>query len=121
MGQLGTFGWKALGATSLALGAVGIALPLIPTTPFLLLALFAFSKGSPQAADWLKSHAVFGPVIDKWNKRGAIAPSAKILAISMMAASLAGSWHFGFPTLVLTIQAVILSACAAFILSRQNE
>lgn len=121
MGQLGTFGWKALGATSLALGALGIALPLLPTTPFLLLALFAFSKGSPQTADWLKSHAVFGPIIDKWNKRGAIAPSVKTLACTMMAVSLAGSWYLELSPLVLTIQAAILSACAIFILSRPNE
>ena len=120
MGQLGRFGWNALGAASLALGALGLILPLLPTTPFVLLAVFAFSKGSPKTALWLRSHSVFGPVIDDWEERGAIAPAIKLLACSMMAASLVGSWYFQLSVPVLSSQAIILSACALYILSRPN-
>ena len=118
---LGTFGWKALGAASLTLGALGVALPLLPTTPFVLLAVYAFSKGSPKTARWLRSNGVFGPIIEEWEEKGAIAPPIKLLACSMMAISLFGSWYFHMSALTLTFQAVILSACAVYILSRPNK
>jgi uncharacterized membrane protein YbaN (DUF454 family) len=54
----------------LALGIVGIALPVLPTTPFLLLASFCFLKGSKRLHDWLMANKHFGPRIERITKTG---------------------------------------------------
>ena len=65
-------GWMSVG-----LGIIGILLPLLPTTPLLILAAFLFSKGSPRARAWLIDHAHLGPPIRRWEEEGAIAPSCR--------------------------------------------
>lgn len=61
----------ALGIISVALGTAGIVLPLLPTTPFLLLSVYLFAKSSPRWHDWLVNHKYLGPYIHAWrNKTG---------------------------------------------------
>lgn len=62
------------------LGAVGIFLPLLPTTPFLLLASFFFSRGSETVHRWLLNHRVFGELISQWERHGVISLRAKGIA-----------------------------------------
>lgn len=112
--------WYALGAISLALGIVGIVLPILPTTPLIILAAFAFGKGSPRVAAALESHRFFGPIIAEWRANGAIAPRYKAIALGMMGAVLAASVVMGFSGLVIAVQAVCIAGAAAFILSRPN-
>ena len=52
--------WSTAGAVSLALGVLGIFLPLLPHTPFVLLAAFCFSRGSERVEAWLLAHPRFG-------------------------------------------------------------
>jgi uncharacterized membrane protein YbaN (DUF454 family) len=68
----------ALGLLALALGLVGIFVPLLPTTPFLILAAAAFARSSPRLEGWLLAHARFGPPLRAWRARGAISRPAKI-------------------------------------------
>ncbi|MBU6165426.1 MAG: YbaN family protein [Alphaproteobacteria bacterium] len=110
--------WILLGCTSLVLGIIGIVLPLLPTTPFVLLAAWAFANGSPRLHAWLLAHRSFGPLITNWQAHGAIAPRAKLLAVASMAGVFAASWLAGAPERVIIIQAVILPATALFILTR---
>lgn len=112
--------WTALGTLSLGAGALGLVLPLLPTTPFVILAAFAFSKGSPRFARALHGHLVFGPIIAEWRARGAIAPRYKALALAMMGAALAASVALAFSTAVIALQALAMTGAAAFILSRPN-
>lgn len=78
--------WLAAGGLSLAVGLVGIFLPLLPTVPFVLLAAFCFSRGSARCERWLLEHPRFGPWILDWRQHHAVPLRAKQLAIAMMAA-----------------------------------
>lgn len=77
--------WVLAGALALALGIVGIFLPLLPTTPLVLLAAFCFARGSTRCERWLVSHPRFGPMIRDWRARRAIPRRVKHLAWTMMA------------------------------------
>ncbi len=109
------FGWGMVG-----LGLIGVALPGLPTTPFLLLAAFAFSRSAPGLKLWLEEHPTFGPPIRDWEERGAISPRAKTLAVSMMALILAISLLVGVPTWVLVVQILGMGSGALFILTRPD-
>ena len=112
--------WFAVGIAALALAALGAALPLLPTTVFLLVAAFAFARSSDRWHAWLLSHRVFGPLIADWRDHRAIDRRAKILSAASMAAVFGISLALGAGTLVLAVQAVVLGAAAAFVLSRPS-
>ncbi|MBS1176987.1 MAG: hypothetical protein H6R06_1399 [Proteobacteria bacterium] len=76
--------WLLAGACSLLTGIVGIFLPLLPTTPFVLLAAFCFSRGSLRCETWLLNHPRFGPMVRDWRANRAISLRAKQLASAMM-------------------------------------
>ena len=112
--------WFAVGVLAVLLGALGVALPLLPTTPFLLVAAFAFALSSERWSAWLLSHRVFGPIIGDWRRHGAIGRRAKAVGVASMAAVLALSAAAGVGPVVLAVQAVVLAASAAFVLSRPS-
>lgn len=76
-----------LGAVALVLGIIGIFLPVLPTTPFVLLAAACWARTSPRFHRWLHGHRVFGPMVRDWATRRAVPRRAKYLAFSMMAFS----------------------------------
>lgn len=76
-----------LGFFFLVVGIIGIFLPLLPTTPFLLLAAICFNQGSPKFHSWLLNHKWFGPPIRDWNQNRAIKLQNKILATVMTVGS----------------------------------
>ncbi len=110
--------WFALGVVALCLGAVGVVLPLLPTTPFVLLAAFAFAQSSERWHDWLCNHQVFGPIIADWRAHRAIDRRAKIAAVLSMIAVLGISVALDVGPVLLAVQVVVLAAVAAFVLSR---
>ena len=110
--------WFAGGMVALALGLIGVALPLLPTTPFILLAAFAFARSSERWHHWLVTHRVFGPMIENWRVHGAITRRAKIVSAISMALVLGLSAALGASRLILSIQAFVLACAAAFVLSR---
>jgi uncharacterized membrane protein YbaN (DUF454 family) len=73
------FGFIFLGT-----GVIGIFLPLLPTTPFLLLTALCFNASSPKFHHWLYHHKVFGPPIQDWQKNRVIGLRSKITATSML-------------------------------------
>lgn len=70
-----------LGWFSLALGTVGIFLPLLPTVPLWLLSAWCFAKSSPKLHNWLHNHPKFGPVIQAWQNNEGIPRKIKVRAI----------------------------------------
>ena len=109
------------GGLNVGLGVLGVFVPLLPTTIFLLIACWAFSKSSPRFHRWLIRHPRFGHAIRAWHETGAIAPRAKLMAVATMAASLAIVTLFIAEGWILpAILAVILTAISAYIVSRPN-
>jgi uncharacterized membrane protein YbaN (DUF454 family) len=88
--------YNALGMLAFAVGSVGIALPLLPTVPFYILAAFLFGKGNPAWERRLLDHRTVGPHIRDWRERGAISRKGKIAALVMLTAS-AGIGFFTLP------------------------
>ena len=73
-----------VGAISLVLGVVGIFLPMLPTTPFLLLSAAAWVKASPSLYDWLLNHKVLGEYIRNFREHRAIPLRVKIISVSLV-------------------------------------
>jgi uncharacterized membrane protein YbaN (DUF454 family) len=81
--------WRSLALGCLALGVIGAFLPVLPTTPFLLVAAWAAGRGWPQFEAWLLAHPRFGPPIRRWRDHRAVPRSAKWAASLTMLASAA--------------------------------
>jgi len=113
--------WGACGAIALALGAIGLFLPLLPTVPFLLLAAFCFGRASTRLHHWLLSHPVFGPPIHNWNERGAISLRAKRFASLSIVVAFGMSLALGFGTKILILQGLALVGVAVFIWTRPSS
>lgn len=110
----------ALGLLCVGMGALGVVLPLLPTTPFVLLGAFFFARSSPRLHAWLLRHRVFGPLISNWKETRSISPTAKLSAVLAIVATMGISVVLTVPPAVLAIQGVVLLAVATFILTRRN-
>ena len=110
--------WLLVGLLSLGLGFIGVAVPLLPTTPFVLLAAFAFMRSSKRLHDWLLAHRTFGPLIANWRRYGAISLRAKVLSVLSMLGVIVVSLALSVPRHVVIIQVLVLTASAAFIVTR---
>ena len=106
--------WATAGALALITGLVGIFLPLLPTTPFVLLAAFCFSRGSERCERWLLGHPRFGPMVRDWRARRAVPLRAKQLATVMMV--LGSLWAaFVLPTRMAWLPALICAGVAVWL------
>lgn len=103
------------------LGAVGAVLPVMPTTPFLLVALWAAARSSPRLRFRLYRHPRYGQALRAWHRHGAVPARAKLAACLLMAASLTLLWLSGAAPFVLTMVALFFTAVATFILSRPTH
>ena len=110
--------WFTMGWVSVGLGVVGMALPLLPTVPFLLLAAVCFARSSDAAHAWLVNHPRLGPPIADWRASGAIRRPVKRLAMLSILASFAIPLTLGAASWVMATQAAALIGVAAFILTR---
>ena len=114
--------YLGVGWLSLGMAVAGVILPILPTTPMLLVAAWAFGKSSPELAERIRNHKVFGPSVRDWQDHGVIALRAKSLAIGIMA--LMGVWLWGFGNLPLWLNlliSAIMTGAAAFVGSRPSD
>ncbi len=104
--------YLVVGWVCVALGLIGAVLPLMPTTIFLLIAAWAFSRSSARWHDWLRNHARFGATIRAWEEHHAMPRRAKRIALLTLAAS------YGFTAVVfgpLSLAAIIGGLCIAVV------
>lgn len=111
-----------LGVSCVVLGVAGVFLPVLPTTPFLLVAAWAFARASPRFHRWLHEHRIFGPPLQRWAQHRVIPLPAKAIALVSMTASLAAVAAFSRPPpALLAAMAVVLALVAAYILSHPSR
>ena len=113
--------WLIIGLSSLGCGILGVVLPLLPTTPFILVSVFAFARSSPRLHDWLISHQRFGPLITNWQRHGAIDRRTKYIALTVMVLTPPISWLMGVPLWIILVQICVLSLSATFIITRPEQ
>jgi uncharacterized membrane protein YbaN (DUF454 family) len=82
------------GVVALVLGIVGAFLPVMPTTPLVLLAATCFARSYRPFHEWLLAHRLFGPIIDEWHRYRSIPYRTKIFAIVAMSLGLGSSIVF---------------------------
>ena len=113
--------WTLAGLLALGVGIVGIFLPVLPTTPLVLLAAFCFSKGSPMLRRWITGHRTFGPMIADWEATGAIPRMVKYTACGVMLVTFLVCLAMGLPVWVLMAQGTLMLIGAAFVLTRPDR
>ncbi len=116
--RLGRALWLGLAAISLVLGVIGIVLPVLPTTPFILLAAFAAARGSQRLHDWMHSHPRFGRMLQDWERDGAVGRRAKYFASITMLGSAVGLFVFSPRWWIAAIVAAVMLVVAIWLWRR---
>lgn len=111
-------GWRrvlyvSLGLFFLGLGIVGAVLPVLPTTPFLILASYFFVRSSPRLNAWLLRSRLFGPMLRDWQEHRGIRPHVKVFVILLLPVVIASSIYFGNLSLPLAIMLIVLGLIGA--------
>lgn len=92
------FLFNVIGIVAVVLGLIGIFLPLLPTTPFLLLAFACFMRGSPRMANWMLNNRIFGSYLQDFHSNRGITVKTKVYAISVLWVSLTiSAWFMPLP------------------------
>lgn len=107
------------GLISVGLGALGAFLPIVPTVPFLLLAVFCFARSNPEWERRILEHPTWGPQVQDWRERRAISRRAKVMAIGAMSAGAIFTWFtLGVPWVYLSL--AILVTAGGWIATRKE-
>ncbi len=114
--------YAAAGWAMVGLGIVGLFLPVMPTTVFMILAAWFFSRSSPRFEAWLLAHPLFGPPIVQWRETGAVPVVAKVFTVVSMAGGFAMFVYLvGPPSWLAALVAAALLGAAAYVLSRPHR
>ncbi len=106
--------WITAGALALAAGLIGIFLPVLPTVPFVLLAAYCFSNGSPRCERWMLEHRHFGPMVRDWRANRSVPLRVKQIATLSMAGGAAIAWWL-LPAHVQWVPALLCSLAAVWL------
>jgi uncharacterized membrane protein YbaN (DUF454 family) len=80
-----------VGTVALAIGVLGIFLPVLPTTPFLLLAAACYARASTRLYAWLLGQPTFGPIVSRWRESRSMTPGVKRRALVMVVVTFSAS------------------------------
>jgi hypothetical protein len=113
--------YLAIGSLAAALGLVGIFVPLLPTTVFLLVAAWAFARSSPRLHRALLDHPRLGPPIRRWQAHRCVSRRGKALAVTSMAVSfLVSAYVLSGSLLALAVVGAVLVIVAAYLATRPS-
>lgn len=110
------FFYLIIGSISLFFGIIGIMLPIIPTTPFVLLSAWCFYRGSSKFHDWLINHPNFGPIIDEFGNEEGMSRESKIKAIAMTWVAVLLTVFFVLDTLEMRLLIIGLASIGTLII-----
>ena len=111
-----SLGWLCVG-----LGFVGVFVPGIHTTIFLIIALWAFTKSSEKLRHWLLNHKRFGPILNNWQEHKVVPRRAKILMVVLMSLAVI-LFYYSLQSLILTIGLIIiLVSVAIYVISLPSK
>ena len=111
----------SLGLLCVGLGFVGVFVPGIPTTIFLIIALWAFTKSSEKLRHWLLNHKRFGPILNNWQEHKVVPRRAKILMVVLMSLAVI-LFYYSSQSLILTIGLIIiLVSVAIYVISLPSK
>ncbi len=112
-------GFLLFGLLMVGFGLVGAFLPLMPTTIFLILAVWAFGRSSERLETWLLNHPRFGKTLRDWREHGAMSRRAKLGACLGIGVGYALFWQGAHPgPWVAAGVALVMAACAAYLVTR---
>lgn len=106
-----------IGSISLGLGVIGIFLPVLPTTPFLLLAAACYARSSDRLYGWLLGQPSLGPIITEWRRSRSLPPGVKVRALIVVAITFAVSIVL-VDALVVRFMLLVVALILATFLSR---
>ena len=109
------------GSVAVALGFIGLLLPVVPTTPFLLVAAACFARSSARFYRWLLTNRYFGKYIVAWRLEHRIPLHAKILAVAMIAISVSGSIIWVIPITAVKILLALVAIWVIIYICRQKS
>ena len=104
---------KIAGTLSLVIGGIGIILPLLPTTPFLLLAVVCYAKSSKRWYRWLIYNRWFGEYIRNWHEGRGITMKTKVLSILFLILTIGYSTVFAVPIFIGKVALIIVAVCVS--------
>lgn len=113
--------WRTLALASLALGFLGMFVPVLPTVPFVLVAAWAGGRGWPALERWLLVHPTLGPHVHRWREHGAVPRRAKWFASVMMAASVVLLLASGAPVVLKVLVPLTMAAVATWLWRRPER
>ena len=104
----------------LLLGFIGLLLPIVPTTPFILVSVWFFARSSKKLENWLINHKIFGKSIRDWKEKGAISKKAKLSAIPLIIFSFLATIYLNEIFYLDLFLAVLGLSISTFIVTRPN-
>lgn len=113
--------WYSVGVLAAGLGLIGVALPVVPTVPFLLVAVWAFARSSPALRAKILAHPVYGPPIRAWQEHGVIGRGAKFFALAAMTSGVCLSVWLGLPQWVIYCQATVCMLVGVYVVTRPSR
>ena len=113
--------YLALAYLAIGLGAIGVVLPLLPTTPFLLLAAWSAAKGSPSLHRWLYAHPHFGGALVAWERNRSVSVQAKWAACILMLISWFVMLYQTSGWVIPTITGTLFVGVAGILISRPTH
>jgi len=108
----------ALGTLFVIIGIIGIFLPILPTTPFMLLAAACYAKSSSRFYNWIMNNRIFGPIIREWREHRSIPRKAKTIAMLLIVFTFGTSIVFFVPLFSVQVLLIILLIFMLFFMWR---